>query len=215
MTISAKSDSRVAIVDCGIANLGSISKVIGSLVSEHRIVRKPEELKNVDKIILPGVGAFPEAMRRLTQSGLSEAITNISVESKVSILGICLGMQLLATVGEEHTDTFGLNLIQGRVVRINASSDNLRIPHVGWNSVGHDGNTALLRDIPNETDFYFVHSYIFQPAAPEVTIGRTDYSGEFTSVVNSGRVFGTQFHPEKSSTAGRLLLKNFVDMPNA
>jgi glutamine amidotransferase len=215
MTIPAKSDSRVTIVDCGIANLGSISKVIGTLVSEYRIARKPEELKDADKIILPGVGAFPEAMRRLNQTGLAEAITDISADSKVLILGICLGMQLLATVGEEHTESSGLNLIQGRVIKIKASRENLRIPHVGWNSVKHDGNTALLRDIPSETDFYFVHSYVFQPALPEVTIGRTEYSEVFTSVVNEGRVYGTQFHPEKSSTAGRLLLRNFVDLPNA
>lgn len=204
---------KVAIVDYGMGNLGSVRRALAELGASAVIAEQPAQLAEAERIILPGVGSFADGMAHLDGRGWSEAIRRQVQENGKPLLGICLGMQLLAGSGSEGgngNDTPGLNLIPGDVVRLDTLGCTLRIPHVGWNAITLPGESRLFTGIPPATDFYFVHSYAFRPACPEDVLASTEYGIPVVAAVGRGHVFGTQFHPEKSSKAGFRLLKNFL-----
>lgn len=206
---------KVAIIDYGMGNLGSVRRALDELGASSVIVSKPEEARNADKLILPGVGGFAEGMSSLRESGWKDAIQEQVLNNGKMLLGICLGMQLLATHGEEglsdgHSE--GLGLIPGEVIRLDKAGSGLRIPHVGWNSIEVSPGARLFDGIPPGTDFYFVHSYVVQPDCAADVMATCDYGTRFAASIGNGAVVGTQFHPEKSSRAGFQVLQNFLEM---
>lgn len=199
----------VAIIDYGLCNLDSIHRAVEICGVEAAVTKDPNVLDRASHLILPGVGAFGIAMRNLHDYGLSGAIKR-QVSAGIPLLGICLGMQLLASRSEEGGNHAGLGLIPGDVVRLSPQSEDERIPHIGWNSVEFENNGGLLSDIRSGADFYFVHSYHCRCADPRDVVATTPYCGNVVSVVRREHVFGTQFHPEKSQKAGLQLLANFL-----
>jgi glutamine amidotransferase len=199
---------RVAIVNHGLSNLNSIARAIEECGGTPVITDDPAEFGTADRIVLPGVGAFAAAIANLRAKGLDEALCSEVRRRSVPLLGICLGMQLLAERGSEGGDNTGLGLIPGRVVRLKPTADE-RVPHMGWNAVNPVGTSELFEDIPAGTDFYFVHSFCLS-CPDEYVIARTPYCGEFVSAAGNGPVSAVQFHPEKSQKAGFQLLRNFL-----
>ncbi|MBF0188003.1 MAG: imidazole glycerol phosphate synthase subunit HisH [Magnetococcales bacterium] len=200
----------VLIIDYGMGNLGSVRRSLEECGGEAFISRDPSDLERAAHVILPGVGAFPDGMRCLREQGWIEPLKRTVLDEEVPLLGICLGMQLLASVGTEGEQCDGLGLIPGRVERMTGCAGGERIPHVGWNEVYAEGGSPLLDGVEDGTDFYFVHSFRFLPDEVEHIIATTPYCGEVVSAVAHGTVFGTQFHPEKSSRAGFRILENFL-----
>jgi len=203
---------RVAVVNYGMGNLGSVRRALEDLAVEVAVAEHPAALFDANRVILPGVGAFGEGMARLRAAGWVEALQRVVLDSGKPLLGICLGMQMLATASEENGVNEGLNLIPGRVRRLDTLGCSLRIPHVGWNEVRHRDGTPLFTQIPQAMDFYFVHSYAFDVDDAGDIAATTEYGVPMTAAVSRGHVFGTQFHPEKSSKAGRQVLRNFLDV---
>lgn len=202
----------IAIVDYGMGNIGSVARAISVCGYEPVIASKADDIMMADKILLPGVGSFAKAMQEIRSRNLDQAIIESAIEDDIPILGICLGMQILSTLGFEHGESKGLDLIPGEVIRMAPKDKEIRIPHVGWNSVQHDGNSVLFNGIPTGTDFYFVHSYHFSGVDSSNVIATSSHGVTFNCVVGKGNVFGTQFHPEKSQRAGLRLLKNFLEL---
>ena len=196
-----------AIVDYGVGNLKSVSNALAYLGREGRVTGDPRELELADAVILPGVGAFPDAADKLRQSGLEGPL--LAQVQKKPILGICLGMQLLFERGEEVRPCRGLGLIAGGVERI---PTGLKLPHIGWNSLHFPGNSPLFAGLDEGTYVYFVHSFYGAAARPEQVSAVTEYGVPVTAAVENGLVFGCQFHPEKSGEAGRRILKNFTTL---
>lgn len=201
----------IGIVDYGVNNLCSVAQALVSVGATAEVAESPGQLAHVDRIILPGVGGFGAAMSELAGKGWRSAIRE-RVDRGTPLLGICLGMQLLADRGTEGGDVEGLGLIPGIIVRLDELGCRERIPHVGWNSVAGLRDEGLFAGIPEHSDFYFVHSYAFSPADGGDVLAFTDYGVSIPAAVRRGHVFGTQFHPEKSSRAGLRLLRNFVEM---
>ncbi len=199
----------VKIIDYGMGNLQSIRRACEECGASVMITDNPLDLGDADHIILPGVGAFADAMRNLQQKDWLGAI-NRAAQKGVPFLGICLGMQLLASKGFEGGETDGLNLIPGEVRVLRPPDTDLRIPHVGWNEIKSLQPNLLFTNIHDGTDFYFVHSYHFVPHDSANVVTVTDYGIDFVSAVTKGNVFGVQFHPEKSQRAGFQLIKNFL-----
>ena len=206
MTIKKK----VAIVDYGVGNLKSLKNCVDSLDFDNKIIDNPRQLINYDIIILPGVGSFKSAMDTINSLGWSQEILENVINKKKNILGICLGMQILLTQGHEFGETNGLNLISGNVESLKKLGCNELIPHIGWNEVSVKKENILFKNIKYDSSFYFVNSYACKLTDKSQEIGFTDYGVNFTSVFNNQNIFGTQFHPEKSSKAGRQLLNNFL-----
>jgi glutamine amidotransferase len=202
---------RVAIVNYGMGNLGSVRRAFDDVGADAFIAEHPAALYDAHRVVLPGVGAFGEGMSRLHAAGWVDALQRLAAEGSRPLLGICLGMQMLASEGEEGGASRGLDLIPGRIRRLDALGCTMRVPHVGWNEIGFDESDPLFAHIPQRADFYFVHSYAFVAAAESWVNGVTDYGIPVVASVRRGTVFGTQFHPEKSSKAGRQLLRNFLD----
>jgi glutamine amidotransferase len=197
----------VALVDYGMGNRRSVEKAL-----EHvgaRVVRTAdrEEIAGAAAIVLPGVGAFPEAMRRLAALGLIDLLRDRAAAG-VPVLGICLGMQLLFDRSDEHEGAAGLGLLAGSVTRLEAPG--LKIPHIGWNTVSFSRPSALTDGLGEAAAFYHVHTYACRPAEERDVLGRGEYGEPFVSIVERGNVMGAQFHPEKSSLDGLALLRNFV-----
>ncbi|MBT6312215.1 MAG: imidazole glycerol phosphate synthase subunit HisH [Alphaproteobacteria bacterium] len=201
--------SAVTIIDSGLSNIDSVARALEYCGADVVITRDPETVRTAGRLLLPGVGAFPVAMERLNALGLSDAIRDAVVRAERPILGICLGMQLLADTGHENETTLGLGLIKGDVRRLEKATPEERIPHMGWNTVEDQGGCPLLQDVPSGSDFYFVHSYYFA-AVEEAVLATTPSYGGVPAIVGQGQVFGAQFHPEKSQTNGFQLLKNFL-----
>ncbi len=201
---------KVAIINYGMGNLGSVRRALAELHAEAFIADHPGALWDAQHIVLPGVGSFAEGSARLHADGWDEALRKQVIEHRKPILGICLGMQLLASQGEEGGSSRGLNLIPGKVARLDTLGCRERVPHAGWNDVEVVSTHPLFAHIGNETDFYFVHSYVFC-AQPEHVLATCKYGVSFAAAVGEGHVFGTQFHPEKSSKAGHRLLRNFLE----
>ncbi len=202
---------NVLVINYGMGNLGSVRRAFEECGASVLVSDDPADLTAAERIVLPGVGAFPDAMARLNAVGWPAKLRTALENPGVHLLGICLGMQLLADKGHEGSETPGLGLIHGEVTRF-APPNGERIPHVGWNEVRPMQSSPLLADIAPDTDFYFVHSYHFRAAQLKNVLATTPYCGEFTSVVGAGNVLGTQFHPEKSSRPGFQLLRNFLSL---
>jgi imidazole glycerol-phosphate synthase subunit HisH len=205
---------KIAVVDYGMGNLASVQRAFAKLGASPFIARKPEELGQAARIVLPGVGSFAEGMVNLRQGGWVEAIRDQVLTHGKPLLGICLGMQLLGELGTEGGETPGLGLISGRITHMTRLGCELRIPHVGWNAIERTqtgSRPKLLSGIPDHTDFYFVHSYVFEPEDPAHLLAQCEYGLPLAAVIGKDQVFGTQFHPEKSSKAGFRLLQNFMD----
>jgi len=201
---------KIVIVDYGMGNLHSIKRALEECGADDiSIADDPQALSSASKIILPGVGSFTDAMDNLNRQGWPEALHR-AVDEGVSILGICLGMQLLADKGYEGGETRGLGFIPGEVVRFEFADPSLRIPHVGWNEIYPQGDSLMLENIRPGTDFYFVHSYHFIPQDAENILATSNYGGDFVAAVVKGLVVGVQFHPEKSQRAGFGLLRNYL-----
>ena len=200
--------AKVGIINCGISNLTSVFNALNFLSVKCEIVNDPVLLDGFSHLILPGVGAFPKGMHNLTVNGFDEAIAR-SVARGKPLLGICLGMQLFALEGEEFRRTKGLGLISGRVTKIKLNSSAFKLPHVGWNSVAFSRPSPLWKSIPDDSAFYFVHSYVYSDLQEDFVIGETNYDNNIIAAVARENVYGVQFHPEKSQKVGLQLLKNF------
>ena len=193
-----------AIVDYGVGNLKSVTNAMDYLGLSTRITSDPKELELADAILLPGVGAFPDAADKLRAAGLDTVL--VAQAEKKPILGICLGMQLLLDRGEEVRECAGLGLVPGSVRKIET---NLKLPHIGWNSLSFPNASPLFAGVEEGRYVYFVHSFSAQDCAPAQVIARTDYGAPVTAAVQSGSFFGCQFHPEKSGEVGLQILRNF------
>lgn len=199
--------SYIAIVDYGVGNLKSVSNALSYVGLDNRITGDAGELERSNAILLPGVGAFPDAARKLRQTGLDEVILRAGREKPV--LGICLGMQLLFARGEEGEDCLGLGVVPGVVKRMETQ---YKLPHIGWNSLSFPNPSPLFQGLEEGAWVYFVHSFSGRADDPTQVIATTDYGMEVVAAVQNGNFFGTQFHPEKSGDVGLEILKNFGAM---
>ena len=195
----------IAIVDYGMGNKRSVEKALEHVGAQPRITADHDELRAAAAVVLPGVGAFPEAMRRLRAAGLDRVVTDVA-GSRTPLLGICLGMQLLFGSTTEHEGAIGLGLLEGEVTALAAP----KLPHIGWNEVTFERPGALTDGLGDAAAFYHVHSFVCRPSVDEDVVGRGDYGERFVSIVERGSVMGAQFHPEKSSRDGIALLRNFA-----
>jgi len=198
----------IAIINYGMGNLRSVQKGFEMVGFPARVTDDPAVVREADKVVLPGVGAFGDAMVNLRSAGMLEAIGETVKEGK-PFLGICLGLQLMFDSSEEGGYNEGLKIFPGRVRLL---PPGLKVPHMGWNQIEIQKEDPILRGIPEKSAFYFVHSFYVDPSEPEVTTTLTEYGIRFTSIASSGNVFGIQFHPEKSSTLGLQILKNFGEL---
>ncbi len=199
----------VLVVNLGIGNLTSVRRSLEECGATVVVSADPGAAAAAARIVIPGVGAFGEAMRRLQETGWEETL-KAAADRQVPLLGICLGMQLLADEGHESGRVQGLGLIPGRIERMSPESPSERIPHVGWNEVYPMPGAALFGDIGPGADFYFAHSYHLVPGDPSTILATTPYCGGIVAAVRRGSVMGVQFHPEKSSRAGFKLIRNFL-----
>jgi len=203
----------IAIIDYGLGNVKAFAAVYTKLNIPYKIAKLPNDLINASKIILPGVGAFDYAMQRLEQSGLKNELTELVLKDKVPVLGVCVGMQMLANTSEEGKLP-GLGWIDGTVKRFETTSmqSDYYIPHMGWNDISVIRQNNLLRDLDESKRFYFLHSYYFQCNNNDDKIAVTNYGLAFDCAVNHKNVYGVQFHPEKSHNWGVQILKNFAEL---
>ena len=197
---------KVGIVDYGTGNLRSVEKGLQKVGAEAELCADPERLSTFDGLVLPGVGAFGDAIQNLKSRGLDRALIDY-ITGGGQLLGICLGLQLLFDYSDEHGRYEGLGVIQGRVLRL---PDTVKVPHMGWNVLNIKKEVPLFEGLQDGSRFYFVHSFYCEPAGEESTIGTTPYGLEFTCAARKDNVWGLQFHPEKSSLLGLRILENFT-----
>jgi glutamine amidotransferase len=209
--------SSVAIIDYGSGNLRSAEKALERAAHEAGTDQKivvssdPDRIAEAERIVLPGVGAFGDCMRGLTSiPGMVGALTEMVIHRGRPFLGICVGMQLMATVGREHGDHAGLGWIEGEVVRISPSDRTLKIPHMGWNEIRQERPHALIDSLLDRAHTYFVHSFGFAPKDRAALLASTDYAGPISAVIGRDNIAGTQFHPEKSQAVGLAFLGRFL-----
>jgi len=194
-------------------NLRSVQKAFEHVGCDAIITSDHDIIKSADKIILPGVGAFKDGMKHLEELDLIELLNEEIIKNKKPFLGVCLGMQLISNKSYENGETNGLGWIDAEVIKFDFTtlSQKLKVPHVGWNNVSYKNKNALLDNIPNDSDFYFVHSYHFTTNEDVVT-STTDYGFDFVSSINKDNIYAFQFHPEKSQSAGLKIIENFVNL---
>ena len=200
----------IAIIDYDAGNIRSVEKALLALGQNVIVTADRDEILHADKVILPGVGAFGDAMEKLKQSGLDEVIREVT-EKGTPFLGICLGLQLLFESSEETPGVEGLGILKGKIVKIPPAA-GLKIPHMGWNSLHLQNNGRLFEGIPEQTYVYFVHSYYLKATDESIVKATTEYSTHIHASVEQGNVFACQFHPEKSSQVGLAILKNFIEL---
>ena len=200
----------IAIIDYDAGNIKSVEKSLNYLGEEAIITRDHDEIVNSDKVILPGVGAFADAMEKIRHYGLEETIHEV-VEKNIPFLGICLGLQLMFESSDEGPGVKGLGLLPGKILRIPKSGD-LKIPHMGWNSLHLQNNGRLFQNVPMDAYVYFVHSYYLQAKHEEIVKATTEYGVTIHASVEQDNIFACQFHPEKSSSVGLKILKNFASL---
>lgn len=201
---------EIGIIDCGISNLGSISQTISNLGYTPIIVSDPDLLVGKSHIIFPGQGTFREGMKRVVNRGWHESLRSQVLDQGTPILGICLGMQLFAKFGNEGGLVDGLGFLEGKVSKL--EDEDLRLPHIGWNTVRQSRGSQLFVNIPQNVDFYFSHSFVLKLDEDSIATTNCNYGQTFTASLECKNIFGTQFHPEKSSKAGRQILKNFCEI---
>lgn len=195
----------IGVIDYGAGNLLSVVKALNHIKADACLVRSIDDWKSIDRIILPGVGAFGSAIENLHARGMFQAIAEW-IENKKPFLGICLGMQVLCTASDEAIDTPGFSMISGTVQRFPEG----KVPQIGWNQVRKMRSSRLLHNIPDNAFFYFLHGF-YVPLLPQVTTATTEYGIGYTSVIEQDNLCAVQFHPEKSGTAGLMLLRNWVE----
>ena len=203
-------DVMIAIIDYQMGNLRSVQKAFESLGTEAVITSDATVLQQADKVVLPGVGAFEDAIKELRNRDLVSPIHDLVASGK-PFLGICIGLQLLFDVSYEGGEYEGLGIIAGEVRRFEIAAE-FKVPHMGWNQVNIEQESPILQGIDNNTYFYFVHSYYVVPSDPSVISVTSDYDGTFCAGICRGNLFATQFHPEKSQRAGLKLLQNFAEI---
>lgn len=200
----------IAIIDYGAGNLHSVKNALDFLGADSRITKNPDEILSADKVILPGVGAFGDAMCNLRKNGLENTVIAAANSGK-PFFGICLGEHLLFEQSEENPDVKGLGILGGKVVKI-PKSENLKIPHMGWNSLTFPKESKILKNIGTDPFVYFVHSYYIVPDDESVVGAYTEYGARLAVAVERDNLFAVQFHPEKSGSVGLRILKNFVEL---
>jgi len=207
----------IAVIDYGMGNLRSIEKGLKKADADCRIVSSADEIKTAAKVVLPGVGAFGDGMKELEARGLTAPIRE-AIKSGKPFLGVCLGLQLLFEESEEAPGVKGLGILKGKVKgfknasRFTLHASRLKVPHMGWNQLRIEyPQSRLLRDVPDDSYMYFVHSYFVEPEDKGVVGAWTEYGGKFASVIFKDKVYGTQFHPEKSQELGLKILDTFVN----
>jgi len=208
---SSSSAPRIAVVDYGAGNLRSVSRALARSGLAPDVTGSPAAVREADGVVLPGVGAFRDAVSKLAANGLDKAVRD-AIEAGRPYLGLCLGLQLLFEESDEHGATPGFGLLAGRVERFPAPGEPGapdRVPHIGWNDVRFQGDHALTQRLPRSDTFYFVHSYRAVPRDAAIVAGVVDYGAPFAAAVARDNVFAVQFHPEKSQTSGRALLDAF------
>ncbi len=204
--------TKITVVDYGMGNLRSVAKILSRIGTDVRVSSEPSDLEWCDRMVLPGVGAFPDAMRQLNELGLRAPLDEMVRGRGKPLLGICLGMELLARESQEVRRTEGLGWLDAEVVPFDRSN-GLRVPHVGWNQLKFRRSCPLLGGLEDGATCYFVHSYHLSCDSDSLVVATCDYGKTFPAVVRQENVFGTQFHPEKSQANGFQLLVNFVTEP--
>ncbi|OUP00454.1 imidazole glycerol phosphate synthase subunit HisH [Drancourtella sp. An210] len=199
----------IALIDYDAGNMRSVEKALIHLGEKPIVTRDREKILSADRIILPGVGSFGDAMENLEKFGLPDILKE-AVDSGIPLLGICLGMQVLFEESEESKGVKGLGFLKGKILRIPAK-DGLKIPHMGWNSLEYPREGRLFQDIPEHSYVYFVHSYYLKAEDEDIVTATADYGVKIHASVERGNIFGCQFHPEKSGEIGLQILKNFVE----
>ena len=200
----------IAIIDYDAGNIKSVEKAIQALGEVPVVTRNREEILRADKVILPGVGAFGDAMKKIRSYGLEEVIHEI-VNNRTPFLGICLGLQLLFERSEESVGERGLGILKGEIVRI-PDGENLKVPHIGWNSLKFPSEGKLFKGIKEDSYVYFVHSYYLKAEEEEIVKATTEYGTLIHASVEKDHIYACQFHPEKSSEVGLTILKNFIEL---
>ncbi len=200
----------VAVIDYDAGNIKSVEKAVIALGGDVRVTRNREEILRADHVILPGVGAFGDAMEKLHRYGLVDVIME-TVQAHIPFLGICLGLQLLFESSEESEGVKGLGILPGMIVRL-PEETGLKIPHIGWNSLRYPNKGRLFEGISEESYVYFVHSYYLKAEEPGIVTATTEYAAHIHASVEKGNVFACQFHPEKSSEVGMRILRNFMQV---
>ncbi len=203
----------LAIVDYDMGNLRSVQKAFELVKCPARVVTQPEEVLRADRLVLPGVGAFADAMATLNKTGLAQAVRDF-IRTGRPFLGICLGLQLLMDVGYEDGRHAGLGIIEGDCVRLTVDQPpgTLKVPHMGWNSLAWTPGLPLFKDVPPDSYVYFVHSYHVQPVQRRLIAATAEYGGPVVAAICRDNVMATQFHPEKSQSAGCTILRNFSEL---
>jgi imidazole glycerol-phosphate synthase subunit HisH len=203
---------NIDVLDYGLGNIGSVIRMVEKVGSSAKPITTPEEIRQSDKLILPGVGHFDHGIAQLVQRGLIGPLQERVVQQGTPIMGICLGMQLLCSSSEEGASP-GLGYVNAEVRKFHAQADqNLKIPHMGWNTVRVVRENPLISEASKEQRFYFVHSYYVEPKSSDLAIMMTTHGLEFCAAFKSDNIFGVQFHPEKSHRFGMALMKSFVDL---
>ena len=202
----------VTIVDYGMGNLHSVKKKLDRLKTTASITSNPRDIVKADKIILVGVGHFAKAMKNIQELDLLDALSEVAIIKKKPVLGICLGMQLMAKDSEEG-NTEGLGWLDANVRKMQVDDTlKFKIPHTGWNKITQSKKSHLMKGIPESSEFYFVHSYYLKSNETSNILNETEYCFKFTSAIEKDNIFGVQYHPEKSHDVGEVLLKNFISL---
>ncbi len=206
------SNIKVAIINLNISNVGSISRALRKINYNSIVTNNIKDLENSSHIIFPGVGSFDKGVEKLKKFKLFEELYKLLIIKKKPFLGICLGMQLLGSIGvENNKEEKGLDIIKGKIIRLEKKNEKMKIPHVGWNEVKKIKNNEIFTNINDKSDFYFIHSFHLKSENIEDNISSTNYGKDFVSAVNKQNIYGVQFHPEKSLGNGLLLIKNFIN----
>lgn len=200
----------LTIINYGLGNINSFANIFKSLGAKFNIATNSDDLKNTSSIILPGVGSFDWAITRLNNSGMRSTLDDKVMVDKCNVLGVCVGMQIMANESEEGSEE-GLGWIEGTVRKLPTKNKKIKLPHMGWNNISLVQENKLIRNI-SDKNFYFLHSYFFDPVNPKYIGCSTDYNFLFPSVISKKNIYGVQFHPEKSHLQGINLLKNFITL---
>ena len=203
---------NIGLIDLNTGNIGSLISAMSKINIKIKICKSKNDLLGVQKIILPGVGAFKDFMKKIKTKGLDKEIKKLSLQN-TKMLGVCLGFQILFERSTEHGITQGLSLVDGKIESLKTLNKKLKIPHVGWNSCKYSKQNILFDGIKNNSDFYFTHSYYLSKHDKNISLTKTNYNGNnFTSAIFKKNIYGVQFHPEKSQFNGLKLLKNFCEL---